>query len=409
MAGKFSNTKYNDTVDSVISTMKNAIKNPYYKWSDKPPTSTEYFNINTEQSTLDEGSQLVYSDKGANSPLKYNRIDNMMLYGIENMALQLSSEDFGVESSAIEGEAIILPNTIIPYVGDRFCISYLKNKVIFKVTEVSDDTLEDGANIYKISYRSSTNTYDDIHHHVIDNYTMIVSNIGTKYNPIIKSEVYDLMDKMDSMLVSLKTYYKDIFYSSRVQTFVFKYCENYFYDPYLIEFIRNNKLLDGDDEYIYITHQLPLEPLFPIKYTKTFFYCLENKDMNTEKYRKKAIGKYIDNPNSTFYFRLEDYYEMNYDKEYQSQDIYQPIPCFDEELFNRIRDNKLYHSKFKLYNIIIKYFNDEDITLGDIKELFDLDFEQNYTLFYAIPCIIFCLEKIIKIMIEDRNTSSTYK
>lgn len=154
MAGKFINTNYNSTMKSVIDTMKNTLKNPYYKWSDKSPTPVEYYNVDIKKTTLDDGTQNMYDNYGPEGPAVYNRIDNMIIYGLDQFQLQMSNEDFGVETAALEGEAIILPNTIIPYVSDRFVIEYLKNKIVFKVTQVDDDTIENDANAYKIDRKS---------------------------------------------------------------------------------------------------------------------------------------------------------------------------------------------------------------------------------------------------------------
>ena len=68
MAGRFSNTKYSDTMNSLLGTMKKAVKNNYYKYSDKAPTPVEYFHIDKDASTLDEGSRLAYNNLGEDSP-----------------------------------------------------------------------------------------------------------------------------------------------------------------------------------------------------------------------------------------------------------------------------------------------------------------------------------------------------
>ena len=122
MGGRFKNTTYATTVDSLHSTMKKVIKNNYYKYSDKAPTPVDYFHINKEASMLDEGSQLAFENVGPESPLRYNRIQNMMIYGLEQFIMQYQSDDFGTESVSIEGEVFTLPNTIEPYPDDQFII-----------------------------------------------------------------------------------------------------------------------------------------------------------------------------------------------------------------------------------------------------------------------------------------------
>ena len=128
MAGKFINTEHRDNIDSLVVGLKDILKNPYYKWNDKSGTAVVYFNQNKEATTLDEASKLYYADIGINSPIKYNMIEDFMLYGIEQIAISMENGDFGPEASEISGEAIILPNTITPYPGDYFHIIYVEGR-----------------------------------------------------------------------------------------------------------------------------------------------------------------------------------------------------------------------------------------------------------------------------------------
>lgn len=405
--GKFANTSYNDTVHSLLGAMNSAINNNYYKYSDKPPTPVEYFHINKQASSLDEGSRLAFNNVGDDSPFRYNQIHNMMLYGFEQIQMPYSSEDFGIESQAIEGEAIILPNTITPYPDDQFCITYLKKQIVFKVTHVDPDTLEDGSNIYKISYRSSTSTLSKLKLQVVDEYEMIMSNVGTELNPIIKSSAVDFLKKVDQHLISLKQFYKRIFYNKRVQTFIFQYRNDNFYDPYMIEFLKKNQLLDGDGEYIYIQHQTSLEPLFPVYYGKTMFYCLENKDLtHVDQYEIMAAGKGITNEFTIFANRMEPYWEVyyNYPHGYEVLDM---IPCFKRILIDHIIGEELIETTYTYYNIIIKYMLGVDINENDINELDSIKFENSSLLFYAIPCIIYCLDRYMNDILKVKYNTET--
>lgn len=406
MAGKFTNTTYNDTVKSVLNTQKDALKNPYYKWTDQPPTPVTYFSVNRDKTTLDEGSQLAYNNVGEDSPFKYNKIKNALLYGIQSISLTLENDEFGLATSNIESEAYVLPNTWVPTPEDHFVIDYVKERMVFRVTAVENDTLEDGTNFYKITYKSSTSDIDQLEKQVSDKYEFVSTNIGTQYNPVIRSEVLELIRMIDTETLALKKYYKSIFYNNRVQAFTFKELEFNFYDAYITEFIRNNKLMDGDDQYIYIAHQTPLDPLFPIKYNKTFFRALETKDLvGIEGYPIKAGAELIQAPYSIFMNRYEDYYQLIWGS--PEGEFMKKLQCFKEDLPHYISINKLFKEKDTFYNIIIKYFNDGDIDEYDIKGLEDIDFENNETLFFAIPCIIYCLESIEKKMMS--NTAETYK
>ena len=84
-----------------------------------------FYNINTTKTTLDESTRGNYSELGPNSPIRYNRIKDAILYGITRMDIDLDITDFGLEGTDISGEAYVLPNTFIPYPGDFFTINQL--------------------------------------------------------------------------------------------------------------------------------------------------------------------------------------------------------------------------------------------------------------------------------------------
>ena len=152
---KFINTKQKVVLQSLVDGFKEKLNNPYYIHMDKKPNVTCYYNQNIHASTLDEGSKLQYSPLGSDSPTKYNMIKDFYLYGIERIYTDYENGEWGLESSSIEGDAIILPNTIVPIANDYFTIDYLDQKLLFKVTSVTADTIENGANFYKIQYKLS--------------------------------------------------------------------------------------------------------------------------------------------------------------------------------------------------------------------------------------------------------------
>lgn len=400
MAGKFINTEHRDNIDSLIYGLKDIMKNPYYKWNDKSGTAVVYFNQNKESSTLDESTHLYYADIGLDSPIKYNMIEDFMLYGIEQIAISMDNGDYGPEANEISGEAIVLPNTITPYVGDYFNIIYTNEDLLFRVIDVSTDTLENGANIYKIQYKLESSELEHVlkEDNIEDKYNMVVNNLGTGFNPIIRHESYKLIESLDQVLYNLRTYYKNIFYKDRVQTFVFLHNGERFYDPYMIEFIKENNILGGDEGYLYLCQQTKLSNLFPIKYNRSFFRCIETKDLRRLRYYEhRGIANYISDPLSIFQTRLESYFEIHHEISDVNHGI---LPCFKDELINAIEDNKLLCNEDSIYNIIIKYFHNEKITQDDIDHLEFIDYSDNIFIFYAIPCIIYCIERFVKSLMK---------
>ena len=56
-----------------------------------------------------------------------------------------------------------------------------------------------------------------------------------------------------------------------------------------------------------------------------------------------------------------------------------------------------------MYNISVKYFNNRPIDQEDIDNLKFIDFSDNIVIFYAIPCVIYCLERFAKSLMRAEN------
>lgn len=392
MSGKFINTKRKDTIDSLIDGFKERIKNPYYLHIDQKPTLTTFYNPNIEASTLDEGLKIVYSSTGEDSPLKYDKINNMFIYGLEKIIISLDNGEFGLEGDSIEGEGIILPNTFIPFPQAYFMIHYLNKNYLFKVINVSQDTLESGANFYRIAYKYEDEEDEKIQEQVVREYNMIVDNIGTQFKAIIRTNDYNFINEIQDISNQLKLYYKHLFYNDRVQTFIYNQEGGNIYDPYMIEFIKRNGILIGDGEFIYIDQQIYLEPMFGVMYNKSFLRKLELCEKSNLSNNNKIEPKLIEQPLSLLYMRKESYFEAKYTNEI----LISGYDIFDPEFFDNI-DNSILISE--MYDIITKYFNNIEITGDDILVISNMEYIESKTLFYIIPMIIFILEKqIIKLL-----------
>lgn len=390
--GRFTKTEYKDTVISIVNSVKDTLNNPYYLWANKSPTIVDYYSIDKKASTLDDGSLLDYNSYGSDSPIKYNFVKDFVIYGIEQIQSSLINDEFGLQADTISGEGFVLPNTIVPCSGDYFSIPYLKERHVFKIMEVSFDTMDNGSNMYKFTYELSPDPKLELESCISNTYSFIIQNIGTDMNCVIKDSIFDQIKLIDETVELLKEYFISMYYNERVQTFVYRFLENNFYDPYMIEFLSRNDILNykGSD-YVYIGHQTPLDVLFPIKYRKTFFNALEDKDKNIRRYENKAMGKPIMNKMTTFYNRPETYFEITYESLTKEWGI---IPTFFDELYDHIESNTLFtenDGNFYIYNVVIKYFNDGTINSVDLDLLKQFDFQNHHMLFYAIPAVIFCL------------------
>lgn len=416
------NITHSDVTQNLTDFQLDIIKNPYALYNDKKAILVTYYNLNTTQSTLDDALKIPYANIGKNCPLRYNKVEDFYIYGMDRISTNLSNNDFGLEADDIGGDGIILPNTIQPYPGDYFTINMLKKKFLFQVKSVTSDTFENGNNFWKIEYKLEQLSDDRLQNLVVEFYKFHTGTVGTNYNSVIKVSAWNLAKMMDDLSVALKQYYVSLFYNKKVQTYTFvnlyQNAENAqsafrFYDPYLIEFIiKNNILSNIGDTYSYIDHKTPLRSDFPIKYNRSIWKVLESRNLSeitSCKVRSNAV--LIDDISTIFSTRYERYYELTYDDSNEFNDRYNPpIFLLDQQVIGYISNNQLFDpdSEYGKYNLLVKYFNQQPIGLEDIIP-FETIIEGQNTVenFFFLPMLIFVLDRYIKTYISPSGYKET--
>lgn len=413
--GEFTNTIYSNTIDNVIQGYQNRINQAanYYKFINQKPTPVTYFNINTTVSTLDNGTDQQYDQLTDEDPLRYNKINGFYLYGVGRIETTTNLGEFGPEAH-IEGEATILPNTIVPLEGDYFIIDYLINddkKILFRVLESNRDTLDNGANFYRIHYKldqTKPEFYDQLLKQVVKTFKYIPTNAGTNMVSLLDEESMTSINNLLSIRNALRNYYIDLFYKRNVQTFIYPYNDTcmLIYDPYFIEFLIRNKVLVSNEDYMYLSQATFRSSTFSIEYAKTVFMDVENR--NPQMSLNSAYPIEICDMNSLLVDRMEEYLELSIQR--QNFDFHSPINILDLDLVDRIVNNKPYDesdSSLPIYrNIIINYMNAgqvTSITKEQLESIDEIEYARTKRLFYEIPLLI----HIINSYVTEMMTSKT--
>ena len=402
--GKYINTQYKDTVDGVTSMFEDLLHNSFYPFNGMKPTRIKYWNTNKEKSTLDPGSKLEMVDVGEDSPKRFNVIEDLMAFGLPRLEINLDNGEFGLEAEPISGEMYLMPNTIEPIPGDFFQIEHmLDNPWLFKVMAVDKDTFDNGANVWKVSWKLDRS--DDLANvNVVEEYVAIEKQEGTNFKTIIEKKNYHKAVSLDDLCSRLKKYYLDLFFSDPVQTLIYKWLnESNMYDPFLIEFIKRNGILENQSsDYVYIQHQTPLANTFAVDYDRSFYRAFELCDkeaLSGSTYMSQA--DMINSMITVFHSRYEEYFQLTYRPLIGIKpgpfNIRDYIEVFPQDLIFSIVDNKKIDDTRNLYqNIFIKYFNGEDIGENDIKNVNIITYDNSKEIFYMLPLIIFVLEHYTK-------------
>lgn len=403
MAGKFvRTTNMKQTMpDLLAQSVKDRLNNPYYLFNNLDGSTCTYYNLNTTMTTLDESVRTNYSEISPNSPLRFNKINNFLIYGIDKIEPGLELTDFGLEGSDIQGDAIILPKTIIPYPGDFFTLNQIGSKYLFKVTAVNPNTLDTGAVMYRINYSLSyADGVVDIEPQVVKEFNFSATNYGSNFGCLIESAVASEASELERYTILLKDYYIQLFYDNKIQSFAYLRNGTFkCYDPYLIEFMIRNSILQGSTEYIFVSQQIYLPATFSVNYDKTFFSALEEKDLSKH-YCKTAGNLYkCTQKLSLLYAYPQDYYYMEYS--HLNTRMHMVDMFNDPQFVDKIRNNQDTNNVLK--DIIIRYFNDTSIDRTILERLKHVDYMENGELFYLIPMVIYCMEKTISNMLSKTS------
>lgn len=394
---KFINTQHIDILNTLQTDAQHKMAKTYYSQANlKNAQPVNFYNINTGASTLDEASKLAYSSHGDESPLCYDYIEDLLLYNMPAIELNFENGDFGLESSEIEGEAFIPPNIFVPIPGSFFVIQNLNHPGIFKVDDITPDTMENGANFYKIHYYYDREDFKLVDDHVINRYKFLNDKVGTEIKPLLLQEDYNFGLILQSTLTELTKFYIGLFFSERVDTFILKMNGRLFYDPFLIEFIKNNNLLYyNEEEFIVVQQQIGLSNTFALDYNDTIFRKLEKGKLDKNPVIE-SVGKDIFDKLSILNMRSEFYLQIKYlssrmlDRTARDYIITNISP----NLIECIKNNVTIRDSYK--NIIIKFFNNSKITNEDIMTIEKINFDHNIELFYMIPIVIFILKHILE-------------
>ena len=413
--GKFINTTYQNAVDSITNMNKDLISNPFYLFNNNKPTKVTYYNICLDKSTLDPGSELAYTNIGDKSPLRFNVIHDMYIYQFPRIEVNLENGDFGQESSPIEGESYILPNTIKPMEGDYFEVEHIKDrKWLFRINSVDLDTLDNDNNVWKINWSLDRGDNREILKNVVNNFEYIISPEGTNTKAVVELSDYQFALELDNFTSSLREYFKDLFYDEHVQTFTYKwYNESTMVDPFSIEFIQRNDLLsDSENQYWYVKQQVVLPKTFAIDYNRSIFMAFEKHDKDCiMNYQYQSQADYIDDAISIFATRYEPYFALNYKTYYFDTNTPTTpkgiIPVLSEDFILHIATGELYtkeDDEKKLYlNTIIKWFKNDKITKEDLCHIKCIDLNTTEEIYYHLLFLIFVLDQYTKQLLSKGN------
>lgn len=394
-------------MDDALFKYEERVKSPLSRFIDKSFTPVNYFHINNLESTMDAGFNSPENVLGDNSPFRFQEIKDFPIYGLEQMVIALQDTDQGLDGG-YEGEATILPGTLVPLQNDYFTIPSLKEPYIFQITSVDYDSIMPD-NFYKISFTLEyidDEKKDALNTQANEKFTCVMENIGTTDRCLIEDEYYNELQSIDSIYNEMIRTYLTFFYNERYNCLLGDFYHGQkLYDPLQVEFINKHSLFNKKtDLKAIILNDMFEDNRRKVKYEKSIYRFIEKRD-----WKKLSNFSYITFPGSNN--KQTSFYHWA-DKNVQILDITNymgQMPHYDmisEDFLNVIKLNGPTESAYA--KLIKKYVrNEEPISFSDIKddlldELLQLD-DANLEIFFYTPIILYIIKDTVSSFMKRRK------
>jgi hypothetical protein len=397
------------------------------KYTGTDRTLVTYFNIDDATTTTGIGFDAVYQILGTDSPLRYRRIENMMLLGMSPLSPEnTSTGQTAVRNYNLNGEAFIIPGTVMPRENDFFIINHLRMTHLIRVTEVTQDGLNtDGS--YRISYSLYSTNPNDItflNHQVIGNFIMDLQTVGGEdLTPVIGKEDYELRHRLIRMVDDMICNYVANYYDHRHNCFILHLNGMSLFDICANVFMAKNGLIirDNANGNIVLNENKIRTPEMWFMYERSPYRWIERdaplRYLMPFKYRLVSSSNY---PDSSFYQYGDDVQLMVYGDSWCENPGYADF--FPQEVYSilenetdirecnicdckccKCRDTCIRAYKLKRYDyvsLIHDYIHGKITSIHDLSlytgdQLFDNSMSKE--VFLWTPIIIWIIKQTLKI------------
>jgi hypothetical protein len=391
------------------------------RFLDKSPSfCVHYYNISTEISTTELATKTVDSYLGDDSPVRYNKIANFPLFGFPTITSETEYDELlGHNSEGYSGEALILPDIIVPYEGDFFTINVINKLVLFQVNEVRQVNVKAKSHYY-ISFHLAVQDYlPKLERQVISKNTAIFTNIGTDERVVLEDGEYLMYLRFKTMYKNIHDYYLDTYFREETTTFeveaeLRKEPGNYikFCNRHLVHFLRSQRILIFD-QLLKTSLILDFNGIEDSgdsnEYRKSIYYAIKDQKLNRVKKSKYISMKQLVTPFSLYRGMVDDvlYVGERFTDDGDDDPLFHYVIDYDfGEIVNRCISNDIHvdNSNDRIISLIVKYFNNAELKPEDFEDVYDSGADPLHE-YHLLPLLLYILRiEIKKISLNITNT-----
>lgn len=389
----------------------------FIKFLDKNVDFVTYFSINKAESTYSLENQSVDSYIGKDSPIRYNKIYNLPVYGFPIISNEndFDIENGGLSNEGYEGELIFLPEIIEPSEGDVFILDIFNQSLPFIINTVTQTVLKSKPH-YVVRFHAGVPDYlPQLQSQVVGEYNAIFDNIGTQDKVIISNNDYDLNEQYKDIYKTFNEYYKSAFFKSKLTLFETELDQLtdtghtiHYIDKFLHKFMEENRIVIMDsllrDNLIMDYNNLFDDNDFRT-YKKSLYWAIINKDISSipDNVNFTTIRK-INSPFTVIYATHPEWYFTGEDFITKKENSF-GIEFNIEEIVNRYisRDTSIDGNKpyTRVLSMIVNYLYGNHIAPGYFEGIIgELSVIQEYEL---IPIIMYIIREQMNSLTKTGN------
>jgi hypothetical protein len=291
-----------DIITRTVDKYKQTTLKDYAKYFEGSPTYVTYYQLDSVATQQDTNLENVNNLIGANSPNKYKKIEDVVIYGVD--ALQISNEisEKGLQS-LISGDFVLLPDSIRPYPGDFFVFDDSElQEHLFRINDVQFDKASP-RKFFRCAFSLYQDNADLILGNIEGDYVLDYQSIAGETSAVLKKEDAALSENVKKLVDGIIDKYNTLFYDEDMDTFACRIASTESADllslwsPYLQKFVHDQKVLE--------------------KYSDSFMTEIYVNDINQSTNREifSDLGYF-----NSIFRRMEIYSPATFDNSFMSRD-----------------------------------------------------------------------------------------
>lgn len=379
----------------------------FIKFLDKDVDFVTYFHINKNLSTTEYGNNNIDSYIGKDSPVRYNKINNLPVYGFPVIGDMngYDNDNAGFTADGFSGELIMLPNIIEPCEGDCFILDVFSRRQFFQVTQVEQIVLKSKPH-YVVQFHIGIPDYlPQLMKQTVEEYNAIFDNIGTHDKVVMSNKDYNTRMNYIDIYNDLMDYYLNTFFKPKITMFEMETLVSNanncnalvkYVDKFLTKFMEKNRVIVMDKltkGSLLLDYNALYDGDDYLEYKDTLYWAVENRDMHRLKKCSYIVLKELSSPFALLTGQTnEKYYLSEYFTNLEPAECIYNIPYDNSEIITRYENKDISmdgSAESKIMYILINHMKNVPILPGYFCGLYgEMDLLKEYM---YIPIILFII------------------